>query len=430
MSIHGIISSYFGDNELDVGKSVTWTQLFCDTEFILDAQVGATIRRFVIDWAKTFPDAEYSYNAGTSFLSSPLEAAEWRKVSFERADAEFGYSEDDWVLFVDATEGLSVDDETPPESFLETYYGDPFKAYILEEISNSGPDVDMLYMPVWAFTRDSAPFKVFNIIDPALEDYLDELALSPGSVPSGVYGGVSAAVLRAANTTETVSAHSYYTYAGLLPRLIKVSALRSPGFDWSLLDTFVEDVPVGEPNSAACQDYLALISYAYARWAAPEDIDQETGLAVSESADIGYQMRQAISEIRPILGLGTASWAAADSVVESAPHQLLADYDDPRTNFGTDATPGPQFSRDFNSSTLNFNRRQVPPDPIEPWLVPIELRTPLYDLMFRSNLREGIFYLDNTVGPVPWDAVTGQPSLDPVIWNSQPTVNDSSKVGY
>ena len=428
MSIHGIISSYFGDNELDVGKSVTWTQFFCDTEFILDAQVGTTIRRFVIDWAKTFPDAEYSYNAGTSFLSSPLEAAEWRKVSFDRADAEFGYSGDDWVLFVDATEGLSVDDETPPESFIETYYGDPFKAYVLEEINNSGPAVDMLYMPVWAFTRDSAPFKVFGIIDPALEDYLDELELSPGSIPSGVYAGVSAAVLRAANTTETVSAHSYYTYAGFLPRLIKVSALRSPGFDWSLLDTFVEVVP-DEPSSAACQEYLALITYAYARWAAPEDIDQETGLAVNESADIGYQMRQAISEIRPIDGLGTASWDIADSVVESAPHQLLADYDDPRTNFGVGVTLGPQFSSAFNSSTLNFNRRPVPPDP-DAWTADIELLTPLYDTTFRSNPREGIFYLNKTIGPIPWDEVTGQPALDPAIWASQPTVDDSSKVGY
>lgn len=427
MNIHGIISSYFGDNELDVGKSVTWTQLFCDTEFILDAQVGRTIRRFVIDWAKTFPSAEYSYNAGTSFLLGPLEAEEWRKASFDRADAEFGYSEDDWVLFVDATEGLSVDDRTPPESFVETYYGDPFKAYVLEEINNSGPAVDMLYMPVWAFTRDSAPFKVFGIIDPALEDYLDDLALSPGSVPSGVYAGVPAAVLRAANSTETVSAYSYYTYAGFLPRLIKVSALRSPGFDWGLLDTFASEVP-DEPNSEACQDYLALISYAYARWAAPEDIDQATGLAISESADIGYQMRQAISEIRPIDGLGTESWATADVVVEAAPYQLLADYTDPRTKFESDQQ-GPQFSTAFNSSTLNFNRRPVPPDP-DGWTAEIELRTPLYDLLFRNNLREGIFYLDNTVGPVPWDAVTGQPAIDPVTWNSQPTVNDSSKVGY
>ncbi len=427
MSIHGVISSYFGDNELDVGKSVTWTQLFCDTEFILDAQRGDTIRRFVIDWSKTFPEAEFSYKAGTNFLASQSEAADWRKASFNKADIKFGYSDDDWVVFVDATEGLSVDDQFPPESFVETYDGNPFKAYILGEISSSGPDADMLYMPVWAYTRDSSPFKVFSIIDQSLEDYLDLLALSPGSIPSGIYAGVSAAVLRAANTTETVSAHSYYTYAGFLPRLIKVSALRSPGFDWSILDTFVEVVP-DEPSSAECQEYLSLISYAYARWAAPEDIDQETGLAISESTDIGYQMRQAISEVRPIAGLETVSWAVADDVDESAPNQLLADYSDPRTKFGLDATPGPQFSTAFNSSTLNFNRREVPPDP-DAWTADIELLTPLYETTFRGNPREGIFYLDKTIGPIPWDEVTGQPAIDPATWDYRTMLDSNPKIG-
>ena len=273
----------------------------------------------------------------------------------------------------------------------------------------------MLYINTWAFVRDSVPFNVFGVIDPELDVYLDGL---DGDPPSGQYAGLSESFLRASNATKTVATYSYYAYAGMLPRLIKVSALRSPGFDWSLLDFFVEGPPAGHPNSESCEQYLSLISYAYARWAEPVNVDPETGAATSALTDIGYQMRQAISNVRPISGLGTSSWATPDSAVEYSPTPVL------EPGVGTKLSEeGPEFSTDFSSSTLNFHRRAVPAAP-DPWSGGLELLTPLYKTTFRSNPREGVFYKLKQLGPIPWDEVTGQPAINPAVWN-YPSVSES-----
>ena len=45
------------------------------------------------------------------------------------------------------------------------------------------------------------------------------------------------------------------------------------------------------------------------------------------------------------------------------------------------------------------------------------LSTPLYTTVFRGNPREGLFYLDGQLGPVPWNYLTGQPVVDPAEWD-------------
>lgn len=112
MAIHGVVSTYFGDLEYDLGKSLGWTQNFCDSVYVLDVNTSDGSRQYIIDWDRQLPKGKYSFSP-SSFFGSPDRAAQWRQQSFERADAAWGYSSNDWVLFVDGTEGLSVFHDFP-----------------------------------------------------------------------------------------------------------------------------------------------------------------------------------------------------------------------------------------------------------------------------------------------------------------------------
>lgn len=408
MMIHGIASSYFGDQEWDLGKSVRWLQYFCNTEFALDANLDKRPRAYLIAWESSFKDVKYNYFSSHDFFDSPAAAAEWRQDSFVKADAVWDYDADDWVLFVDCTEGICVDTNNPPPPLVAPPEGtdldlDPFQSYVVEEIDNAGA-VDVIYLPFWAYTRSSAPFMVYGEVDPNLSDITDGLA------PGQRYQGLTAEELIQANRTAQVSAYSYFTNPGYLPRLIKVSALRDPGFDWESLDTFVETVPVDAGESVLS---LSLISYAYCQWSSdPTLIDPDTGLPITEEADDGFRMRAAISNVRPIDGLPFASWPPTDTPVESSmplPAGLQPQGDSVLT------AEGPEFSVDFAPETLNFQRREVEV-PVDVWPLdrPI-LTTPLYPTTIRANVREGLFYLSKELGPVPWNFLTGQPAVDPQL---------------
>lgn len=112
MSIHGIVSTYFGDYEYDIGKSITWTNWFCDDVYIMDINTSEASRNFVVNWSYTFPNAKHSFYS-KPFFGSPTKAANWRKESFNRAKNAWSYSNDDWVLFIDGTENLSVYHKPP-----------------------------------------------------------------------------------------------------------------------------------------------------------------------------------------------------------------------------------------------------------------------------------------------------------------------------
>jgi hypothetical protein len=411
MKIHGIASSYFGDQEWDVGKSVRWLQYFCDTEYVMDANLNFRPRAYLVAWAKTFRNVKYGYFSSHDFFDGIEAAASWRQTSFAKADTAWGYDEDDWVLFVDCTEGICIDESNPPVDLIDPDPSldpstDPFRSYVRQEIDNAGEGAEVIYLPFWAYTRSTAPFMVYGEVDPTIIGVADSLP------PGGRYQGLTADELRRANITAQESQWDYYTNPGFLPRLVKVSALRDPGFDWATLDTFAEEVPEGAAESLLS---LSLISYAYAQWASdPRTIDRATGLPESEAADDGFRMRVAISNVRPIDGLDTSQWPPEDTASEVAadlPEGLM-----PQSESRLNAE-GPEFDSSFSSQMLNFQRREVEvPSDIWPLDRP-QLSTPLYPTSFRSNVREGLFFYNDQLGPVPWSFLTGQPAVNPSDWD-------------
>jgi hypothetical protein len=77
---------------------------------------------------------------------------------------------------------------------------------------------------------------------------------------------------------------------------------------------------------------------------------------------------------------------------------------------------GPEFDSSFGPSMLNFHRLAVE-EPAEPWGIDFpQLKTLMYPAVIRDNPREGLFFQDRELGPVPWSYLTGQPALDPGAW--------------
>jgi hypothetical protein len=44
-----------------------------------------------------------------------------------------------------------------------------------------------------------------------------------------------------------------------------------------------------------------------------------------------------------------------------------------------------------------------------------------YVALWRQNPRDGVWYVNHELGPVPIDPITGDPSVDPDDWSNQPT---------
>ena len=107
MPIHGIVSTYFGDLEYDIGKCLTWTRSFCDDVYAMDISISNSSRQYVLDWDRAYPNVKQSFYS-KPFLASPTTAAAWRKESFNRAKSAWNYDPNDWVMFIDGTEGLNV----------------------------------------------------------------------------------------------------------------------------------------------------------------------------------------------------------------------------------------------------------------------------------------------------------------------------------
>jgi hypothetical protein len=120
MAIHGIVSTYFGDLEFDIGKSLNWTSTLCDSMYVMDVNNSESSRQYVIDWDNSFSTVKKSFFSQYSFLTSPTTAKNWRKESFNRAKAAWNYNDDDWVMFIDGTEGLNVF-HAPPVTFNVTH---------------------------------------------------------------------------------------------------------------------------------------------------------------------------------------------------------------------------------------------------------------------------------------------------------------------
>jgi hypothetical protein len=206
--VHGLVGAQYGDLEFDVGKSVRWTQWFVDDIFITDVNLG-TPRYWIVNWTETFPEANHTVT-GVNWFSVPKD---FRKQQFADASKHPALllEPEDWVIFVDAHEGLCIDtrDPQPDDAAIE-----PFRSYLYREIARANATgKDRVVLPYYAFLRHDNVI-VADYPSPAFEDGSLGFTTAQGSLGTPYY----------------------IPYQGLT-RLIKVSVLQDPSFDWGVLDT-------------------------------------------------------------------------------------------------------------------------------------------------------------------------------------------------
>jgi hypothetical protein len=147
-----------------------------------------------------------------------------------------------------------------------------------------------------------------------------------------------------------------------------------------------------------------LITYAYARWSRdPERIDTETRLPLTEEDDQGFVLRSYISQVRPVTGLAL-DWEDPDSGERAHPAHPDAQPDPGISEFQK------EFAPSFDRAFRNFD--QYIPDGTPLWDDWNDtLSSPVYQTLLRLNLRDGVAFLSEEYGPVPWDFLTGQTGI-------------------
>ena len=367
LPIHGIMSSYFGDWEFDIGKSVRWLQYLTTDLYVMDTSIGDNTRNWVVAWDRTFPEAKYSFNSNFTFFEDP---ARWRRESFERAMEAYHYLPTDWVVFVDCTEGLCLDDDSAAPD------ANPFKWYLEQEAFLAG-NLETVSFPIYAFLKNKTPLThAPRIIDPVFEEQLlrqlDLLEEGPGTddLRREVFGW------QYVNRSFDVYGAPMYQFAGYSPRMFRVRQLLEPGFDWSIIDTFFPTAfPLDSPSNRT-----SIVSYSYARWAEdPADRDNETTMPLSASVDLGWRLRQTMNSVRAVSGLESTDWNDPDPEGSEGYLAVIGDEGVPFVN----------------------------------------LRTPIYHGTFRDNVRDGLYYYDTVLGPVPWNQLRDMPAVDPTDWDNQ-----------
>lgn len=367
-TIHALVGAQYGDLEFDVGKSVRWTQWFADEVFITDINTGDP-RYWIVNWTETFPLANHAVT-GINFFAAPtpFRAEQFREAL---ADPHLVWDDNDWALFVDAHEGLSCDTRSVPDDVGTN----PFRAYVHREITRAETaGDDFVSIPFFAFLRHVTTTVTYQSKGGTVPD---------PNVPNPAPGEVD----------QPVAVPYYLPYQGL-KRLWRVGALKAPGFDWSQLD---------QPSTASVDAKVQLVSYAYAHWNVQDIVPPATTVEdLILANDDGWRMRKEISRVRPLTGLP---------------------FDDPHWNPSNDVTgsPGPwAFSQPGS------------PDPVAGSITPpaptgatAGILVPLYDLTFRINLRDGIWYAGNNLGNIPleYDNNTGEwlPKVDPIDWHETDT---------
>lgn len=377
--VHAIFSSYFGDFEFDIGKTVRWAQYFTHTHYALDTDLGPGSRNWVLSWDKTFPEVKVSFSSDLVWHRDVAAAAAWRKLSFERADAAFGYADEDWVLFVDATEGLTFDSSANVADYAGV---GPFYMWLLSEIEKAKTENrTQIALPFYAYVNSETVQYQPQVIDPVLSAELDTEYAAAIQLPAGIERDNKLrriSDLRTANTAVITYAIPRYVSLGKSPRLIRADVLRSGTFDWSSIDNYYTNL-----SPATVAGHTAIISYAYARWAVDPLDRNPDGTASSEATDVGWEMRRLVSQVRPVPMLQADDWYLTDAAVAGA-------------------LPGPNLVTGTAGAVTS-------------------LRTPVYQNVFRYNPRDGLFYVDGDLGPVPWDLIHNKTSVDPYDWDHQPT---------
>ena len=264
MRIHGIISAYLGDGDFDIGTVSPWLNNFVETLFFYDGGATETNRFYQVDYAKTFPTAKFAYHS-TSRPSFFEDSASFRQASFEAADAAWHYADEDWVIFLDATEALGTSllatdmPLSPDGDFL-----------MLRSVAATavGQDIEVVNLPFYVFLNQGTVVEETYVIDPDLEP------LPPAE--------------QALNRAIYWSCTPHYLSAGeSLARFFQVSHIRGTP-DWSDLDV-LGSIP--DDNS------IAVVSYAYARW---QQQDYHDPSLWTEATDLGFANRVLMEAVRPV----------------------------------------------------------------------------------------------------------------------------------
>lgn len=345
--VHCIVGAQFGDLEFDIGKSVRWVTWYVDNVFVLDVNLG-TPRYWIVNWAETFPDAKHSVT-GINFFVLPKEfrAEQWKQYKLAFGEP----ADDEWILFIDGSEGLSVDNRSLPND----YDFAPFKSFLWREIQRAqGLGQPYAVLPYYVFLRSDHTVNV---------TYETVVGDAEGQVEP---------------VMQAISTPYYFPYQGL-KRLWNAAELKKPGFDWSQLDT---------PVAPSANAKLQVVSYAYAHWNLQDIEPPATTIPpLDADNDDGYRMRQLMSRVKPVAGIPVSdTWIPPAS--------------DPA------GLPGPWSPADANNpDPIDPVTGDPLPQPVTPDATLLGLVTPLYDNAFRLNMRDGVWYEAGLSGNIPlkWD---------------------------
>ena len=351
--VHGLIGSQFGDLEVDIGKSAIWLQALVDDLFITDINTGEQ-RYWVVNWSATLPEARHNIT-GRNFFVNPVV---WRKEQFAAADKAWNYGDDDWCVFIDGCECLSFDTRSLPDDF-EAQFLRSWVYREIERVEAAGQTIG--YLPFFAYLKYS---DLQNVTYPAATQ------LNTGDADA---------------ITQAISVPWYLPYR-YLARLIKVSALRNPAFNWALIDT-----PTQTPPYDVSQVKAQVVTYGYMHW---NRLDINPGYVEVEELnaanDDGYRMRCLLSMARPI-----------PDIPYGGP------YGEPWYPLSADPVsyPGPwavdKYSTLDPNLALTIEERGHTPAHVST----AGVRVPMYDTVVRLNLRDGLWYEAGVSGNIPllWD---------------------------
>jgi hypothetical protein len=148
-----------------------------------------------------------------------------------------------------------------------------------------------------------------------------------------------------------------------------------------------------------------IIGYSYAHWNLQDIVPPATKVeALAASNDDGWRMRNLISKVRPIPGLPIGDT-----------------WQDPSTD--PVGVPGPwpiAIALNTNPTLKLWDDHGNLLTPPTPNVVVAGITTPLYDTIFRLNMRDGVWYEEGVSGNIPlkWnaDAQVWVTDYNPALW--------------
>ena len=205
MKVHGIVCTYLGDGEYDIGKTAAWLNSYVNTLFFYDLNYGEAGRKYMVDYAKTFPDAKFAYHPATSkgfYEDAPL----FRQMAFQAALAAWGYADGDWVVFIDASESVT-NNKAFDQQTLDTEWPTLINTLLVEARAGT----NAVKMPFYVFLQQGAITENFMSADAALGNRLVEQIESLEDQLSAVVPGTGVTPPSYLSATATAPARAVYT---------------------------------------------------------------------------------------------------------------------------------------------------------------------------------------------------------------------------